>query len=81
MKERNKGVSTIDQYIKAFAKRVQEKLESIRRRVKKVAPEAQEKISYQIPACGCVVCLPSADTSNPIPLLNGLSQNFLDIFH
>ncbi len=43
------GKQTIDDYIKSFPVDVQKKLESIRRLVKKLAPEAQEKISYQIP--------------------------------
>jgi uncharacterized protein YdhG (YjbR/CyaY superfamily) len=40
---------TIDEYIAGFPKDVQEKLEGIRMTIKKAAPDAQEKISYQIP--------------------------------
>lgn len=41
---------TIDEYLSTFPKEVQEKLQSIRETIKKAAPEASEKISYQIPA-------------------------------
>jgi uncharacterized protein YdhG (YjbR/CyaY superfamily) len=40
---------TIDEYIAAFAPEVRRILEKIRRTIRKVAPEAQETISYQIP--------------------------------
>jgi uncharacterized protein YdhG (YjbR/CyaY superfamily) len=40
---------TMDEYIAGFPKDVQEKLEGIRMTIKKAAPDAQEKISYQIP--------------------------------
>ncbi len=39
----------IDEYITGFSKDVQEKLEKIRMTIRKAAPDAQEKISYQIP--------------------------------
>lgn len=44
-----KGAHTIDEYIQMFPKDVQKKLESIRKLVRELAPEAQEKISYQMP--------------------------------
>ena len=40
---------TIDEYIAQFPKEIQIKLEQIRQTVKKAAPGATEKISYQIP--------------------------------
>ncbi len=40
---------TIDEYISTFPKDVQETLEQIRRTIKEAAPDAQEKISYQMP--------------------------------
>lgn len=41
---------TIDQYHSIFANDVQERLQTIRNIVHQVAPEAEEVISYQIPA-------------------------------
>ena len=49
MEAKKQGIGTIDEYIQAFPKNVQEKLESIRRLIRKLAPEAKEKISYQMP--------------------------------
>ena len=49
MKERGKNITTIDQYLKICSKEAKERLESIRALIRKLAPEAQEKISYQIP--------------------------------
>jgi uncharacterized protein YdhG (YjbR/CyaY superfamily) len=40
----------IDEYIAGFPPDVREKLEAIRTTIKKAAPEAEEKISYQMPA-------------------------------
>jgi uncharacterized protein YdhG (YjbR/CyaY superfamily) len=42
--------ATIDEYIAAFPDDVQAILEKIRATIRKAAPEAKEKISYQIPA-------------------------------
>jgi uncharacterized protein YdhG (YjbR/CyaY superfamily) len=39
----------IDEYIAAFSSDIQEKLEAIRTTIRKAAPLAEEKISYQIP--------------------------------
>ena len=39
----------IDEYIARFPRDVQEKLEQIRKTVRKAAPDAEEAISYQIP--------------------------------
>ena len=41
---------TIDEYIQTFPKDIQEILEVIRQTIKEVIPEAEELISYQIPA-------------------------------
>lgn len=49
MEKKSHGFLTIDEYIRMFPKPVQEKLQSIRQLVQKLAPEAQEKISYQMP--------------------------------
>jgi uncharacterized protein YdhG (YjbR/CyaY superfamily) len=40
---------SIDEYIASFPTEIQAVLEQLRQTVKKAAPEAQEKISYQIP--------------------------------
>jgi uncharacterized protein YdhG (YjbR/CyaY superfamily) len=48
--ERTKGFATIDEYIQSYPAEVQEKLTQLRLLVRSVAPEAREKISYQMPA-------------------------------
>jgi uncharacterized protein YdhG (YjbR/CyaY superfamily) len=40
---------TIDEYIATFPPDVQKILETVRQTIRKAAPEAKEKISYQIP--------------------------------
>jgi uncharacterized protein YdhG (YjbR/CyaY superfamily) len=45
-----KGFTSIDEYIAACPEETHERLQAIRVAVKKIAPEAQEKISYQIAA-------------------------------
>ena len=40
---------TIDEYIAAFSPEVRSILQRIRMTIKKVAPDAEEKISYQLP--------------------------------
>jgi uncharacterized protein YdhG (YjbR/CyaY superfamily) len=45
----NSAAKTIDEYIASFSPEVRKILEKIRRTIRKVAPEAQETISYQIP--------------------------------
>jgi uncharacterized protein YdhG (YjbR/CyaY superfamily) len=40
----------IDEYIANFPAHIQEKLEEIRAVIRKAVPEAEEKISYQMPA-------------------------------
>lgn len=39
----------VDEYISGFPKDVQEKLEKLRAIIREAAPEAEEKISYQMP--------------------------------
>jgi len=41
---------SIDEYIAAFPEEIQKILEELRATIKAAAPEAQEKISYQMPA-------------------------------
>jgi uncharacterized protein YdhG (YjbR/CyaY superfamily) len=48
----NKGTDnpqTIDEYIAGFPLEIQDKLQKIREVIQKAAPEATEKISYQMP--------------------------------
>jgi len=49
MDNRSAGFATIDEYIAMFPADIQEKLQEIRRTIKAAAPEATEKISYQMP--------------------------------
>lgn len=43
------GFASIDEYIAAFPKDIQEVLEKLRTTIKKAAPSAEETINYQIP--------------------------------
>jgi uncharacterized protein YdhG (YjbR/CyaY superfamily) len=43
------GYTSIDEYISAFPEDVQEKLTELRALIRQIAPDAQEKISYQMP--------------------------------
>ena len=48
--ENNKaGFNSIDEYIATFPEDIQAILEAVRATIKAAAPEAQEKISYQMP--------------------------------
>ncbi len=47
--QNNKEIKTINQYIKLFPETTQKKLRKLRLAIKKSAPQAQEKISYQMP--------------------------------
>lgn len=48
--ERNKiTFETIDEYISKFPPEVQEILNTLRKVIKESAPDAEEKISYQMP--------------------------------
>ena len=45
----NKQYRTIDEYIKSFPGDIQTRLKQLRALIQRAAPEAQEKISYQMP--------------------------------
>ncbi|HMR43582.1 MAG TPA: DUF1801 domain-containing protein [Saprospiraceae bacterium] len=45
-----KPPATIDEYIAGFPPEIQRLLETVRETIRKTAPGAEEKISYQIPA-------------------------------
>lgn len=49
MKANSKAPQNIDQYIAGFPPAIQEILEQIRATVREAAPDAEEKISYQMP--------------------------------
>ena len=49
MKNQRLQPKNIDEYIASFSPEVQAILEKIRLTIKKAAPKAEEKISYQIP--------------------------------
>ena len=49
METRRKQYSSIDEYIRSFPEPIQKKLSELREIIREQAPEAQEKISYQIP--------------------------------
>ena len=49
MSPKHTAPKNIDEYIAGFPKDIQENLEKIRMTIRNVAPEAEEKISYQIP--------------------------------
>jgi uncharacterized protein YdhG (YjbR/CyaY superfamily) len=49
MQSNKSGVVLIDQYISTFPNGIQKILEELRATIKSAAPEAEEKISYQIP--------------------------------
>lgn len=49
MKKSTDGIGSIDEYIAASPDKVKETLEKLRAVIKESAPEASEKISYQIP--------------------------------
>ncbi len=48
--EKKSGYTSIEAYIGSFPRNVQVKLIQLRRLIRQVAPEAEEKISYQMPA-------------------------------
>jgi uncharacterized protein YdhG (YjbR/CyaY superfamily) len=50
MRTRRTGIQTIDDYIAAFPKDVQARLEKIRQTIRRAHPGAEETISYQIPS-------------------------------
>ena len=50
MTTRQTAAKTIDEYIAGFPKEVQKTLKRIRVTIRKAAPDAEETISYQMPA-------------------------------
>ncbi len=50
MDNKDLNYKTVDEYINIFPKNVQDKLLQMRRAIKEAAPEAEEKISYRMPA-------------------------------
>ncbi|MCW4028592.1 MAG: DUF1801 domain-containing protein [Candidatus Bathyarchaeota archaeon] len=50
MDKKKAAPKTIDEYIAAYPKNIQTILEQLREAIKEAAPEAQETISYQMPA-------------------------------
>lgn len=44
------AVKTVDEYIASFPKDIKSRLEQLRQTVRKAAPQAEEIISYQMPA-------------------------------
>ena len=49
MKESNASITSIDEYIAGFPEDIQKILQEVRETIRASAPEAQEKISYQMP--------------------------------
>ena len=49
MESKKTGFTSIDEYIATFPEEIQKILEKIRATIKAAAPEAEEKISYQMP--------------------------------
>src|SRR5689334_14558589 len=47
--EQQSGVRSIDEYIAGFPADIQARLEAVRAAIRAAAPEAQERISYQMP--------------------------------
>ena len=50
MESKKVGFVSIDEYIAIFPEEIQKILEELRATIKAAAPEAEEKISYQMPA-------------------------------
>jgi len=49
MDSKKNGINSIDEYIATFPKDIQKILEELRATIKAAAPDAEEKISYQMP--------------------------------
>jgi uncharacterized protein YdhG (YjbR/CyaY superfamily) len=47
--QKNSGFATVDKYIASFPAETQAKLRELRATIRAAAPEAEEKISYQMP--------------------------------
>ncbi len=50
MEKKKRTPQTVDEYIAEYPKHVQRKLQELRSIIKETAPEAQERISYKMPA-------------------------------
>jgi uncharacterized protein YdhG (YjbR/CyaY superfamily) len=50
MKSSKAGYASIDEYIAGFPVEIQAKLQELRATIKAAAPDAEERISYQMPA-------------------------------
>jgi uncharacterized protein YdhG (YjbR/CyaY superfamily) len=50
MDSHNRGFHSIDEYIASFSEDVQEALQTMRATIRAAAPDAVERISYQMPA-------------------------------
>lgn len=50
MEKNKRGFATIDEYIATFPRDRQKILKELRETIRKAAPQAEEKISYQMPA-------------------------------
>jgi uncharacterized protein YdhG (YjbR/CyaY superfamily) len=48
--DRNRRFATVDEYIAAFPIEVQARLQELRAAIQAAAPDAEERISYQMPA-------------------------------
>ena len=49
MDDKKSGFTSIDDYIATFSGDIQDKLQALRATIKAAAPDAEEKISYQMP--------------------------------
>ncbi|MGZ6316749.1 MAG: iron chaperone [Anaerolineales bacterium] len=49
MEKKKAGYNSIDEYIETFPEDIQKKLRQVRTTVRAAAPDAEEKISYQMP--------------------------------
>ncbi len=49
MESKKAGFASIDEYVATFPKEIQKILEELRATIKAAAPDAEEKISYQMP--------------------------------
>jgi uncharacterized protein YdhG (YjbR/CyaY superfamily) len=49
MENERKGYESIDEYIRSFPEHIQKKLVELREAIREQAPQAQEKLSYQMP--------------------------------
>ena len=50
MDRRSEAVGTVDEYIATFPEKTQQRLKAIRTIIRQIAPQSQEKISYQMPS-------------------------------